>query len=378
MSSRARKLGLPLLILGLTAGLIVLMMATRPRLVPMERPEHVWPVEAVSAHYADHQPTLELYGEIVAGRRSELRPQVAGEVVAIGPGLHEGASVQQGELLLKVDPFDYETALAEQRALLNEAEASLEKLQRDLARSERLYREKNISEQALDDARLAVVQQQALVEQRRIAVKRAERDLADTQLRAPFAGVLANVNADVGKRITDFGNDLVAELIDTSQLEVRFNLSNAQFGRLQASGEPLLGRPLTVRWDVGEERLSYPARIARLGPEIDATTGGVTVFARIDSGGRQTELRPGAFVAVRLPDRVYPAAIEVPDTALYGEDRVYVVVGERLQARRVQVVGRAGQSLYLRSTGEPAIAEGEPIVITQLSEAGPGARVVLR
>jgi len=378
MRMRLKRLGLPLLILGSTAALIVLIIATRPRLVPVAKPEHLWPVETVTARFADHQPWLVLYGEIVAGRRSELRPQVAGEVIEIGPGLHEGASVRQGELLLRIDPFDYATALAEQRALLAEAEASLAKLERDLARTERLYQEKNVSEQALDDARLAVIQQQALLEQRRIAVQRAERDLADTRLRAPFDGVLANVNADVGKRITDFGSELVAELIDTSQLEVRFNLSNAQFGRLRASGEPLLGRAVDVTWEVGDQRVAYPASIARLGPEIDATTGGVTVYATIDTAGRQIDLRPGAFVSVRLLDRVYPSSVSVPDTALYGADQVYVVVDERLQARKIRILGRTGQALYIDSAGEPPIREGDLIVTTQLSEAGPGAKVALR
>ncbi len=378
MGTRLKRLGLPLLILGGTIALIALMIATRPRLVPVAKPERVWPVDTLVARYADHQPWLALYGEVVAGRRSELRPKVTGEVIAIGAGFHEGASVRQGELLLRIDPFDYETALAEQRALLAEAEASLAKLERDLARTEGLYRDKNVSEQALDDARLAVLQQQALLEQRRIAVQRAERDLADTRLLAPFDGVLANVNADVGKRITDFGSDLVAELIDTSQLEVRFNLSNAQFGRLQASEEPLPGRELELSWQVGDRQITYPASIARLGAEIDATTGGVAVYAIIDSGGRQTELRPGAFVSVRLLDRVYPGSISVPDTALYGEDRVYVVVDQRLQPRQVRILGRAGQSLFIASAGEPSIRDGDLIVTTQLSEAGPGARVALR
>ncbi|MDJ0928168.1 MAG: efflux RND transporter periplasmic adaptor subunit [Gammaproteobacteria bacterium] len=373
-----KQIGLPLVIVGMTAVVISLMIATRPELTPEESPERVWPVQAIAAKHQDMQPTLDLFGEVVAGRRSELRPQVAGVIVEMGKNLHEGSFVERGELLLRIDPFDYETGLAEQRSLLREAEARLEKLRRDLKRARDLFAEKNVSEQFLDDAELAVAEQEALVEQRSIGVRRAERDLRDTRLLAPFDGVLANVNADLGKQISDFGAEMIAEIIDTSRLEVRFNLSNAQYGRLLDSGEPVIGRAVEVVWEVGGDALRYPATIERVGAEITATTGGVELFAVIDSAGKQTELRPGAFVSVNVADKRYPAVLTAPDTALYGENTVYVVEDGRMSPRTVRVLGYAGSDIFLASDGEPAIVDGDNIVITQLREGGAGVRVVLR
>lgn len=375
---RARRALLPIVILAVTVGAIVVLMATRPRLQPVPTPERVWPVEIIAAKFGSVQPELQLFGEIVADRRSELRPQVAGIVIEMGPNLHEGGQVEAGELLLRIDPFDYETARAEQRSLLKEAQARLNKLRRDLARTQDLYQQKNISEQALDDAAIAVVEQEALVEQRQISLRRAERDLQDSRLVAPFAGVLANVKADIGTEFSDFGNAVVAELIDTSRLEARFSLTNTQFGRLVGSGEPLPGRPASVSWQVGNETIEFPATIQRLGAEVTASTGGVDVFAVIDSGGEQTALRPGAFVSVRLADRSYPNAMQIPESALYGEDTVYVVEDERLRARRVRILGYSGNYLIVGNAGEPAVRDGDAIVITQLREGGAGARVSVR
>lgn len=375
---RARRVALPTLIVAATAGVIVVLMATRPQLTPVETPERVWPVEAVEARFGTVQPELRLFGEIVAGRHSELRPQVEGLVVEMGANLHEGGQVEKGELLLRIDAFDFETALADNRSQLKEARSRLEKLRRDLKRTQNLYQQKNVSEQALDDAALAVVEQEALVEQREIAVRRAERDLQDTRLVAPFSGVLANVTADLGKEFTGFGNEIVADLIDTSRLEVRFSLTNAQYGRLAQREEPLLGMPVQVVWQVGKDTLSYSARIERLGAEVMATTGGVDVFATIDSGDQQSVLRPGVFVSVALADRSYDDVIRIPENALYGEDMVYVVDDGRLSPRQVEVLGYAGAELILKNAGDTPIQDGDQVVITKLREGGAGARVVLR
>ncbi|UCG71633.1 MAG: efflux RND transporter periplasmic adaptor subunit [Chromatiales bacterium] len=375
---RARRALLPLVIVAVTAGVIALMIATRPRLIRVPTPERVWPVEVVEARFGPLQPQLSLFGEIVGGRRSELRPQVAGLVVEIGPNLQEGGQVEKGELLLRIDPFDFETALAEQRSLLKESEARLEKLRRDLKRTQDLYAQKNVSEQALDDAALAVIEQEALVEQRVIGVRRAERDLADTQLAAPFAGVLANVAADLGKEFTGFGNEAVADLIDTSELEVRFSVTNAQYGRLAEDGEPLIGRLVAVSWQVGDATLVYPAVIERVGAEVTASTGGVDAFAAIDSSGEQTLLRPGVFVSVTLADRRYDNVISVPESALYGEDTVYVIEAGRMSPRQVKVAGYSGADLLVTNAGDPAIRDGDQVVVTQLREAGAGAQVTVR
>lgn len=375
---RARRAVLPLVILGVTVGVVVALMATRPRLTPVAMPERVWPVEVMEVRVGQVQPELELFGEIVADRRSELRPQVSGIVVEMGTNLHEGGQVSEGELLLRIDPFDYENSRSEQRSLLKVARARLEKLRRDLARTQDLYRQKNVSEQALDDAALAVVEQEALVEQREIGLRRAERDFTDTRLVAPFAGVLANVNADLGSEFSDFGNAVVAELIDTSRLNVRFSLTNAQFGRLASRGEPLPGRPVQVSWQMGTQTIDYPGRIERVGAEVMAATGGVDVYAAIDSAGEQTALRPGAFVSVRLADQSYDGVIRIPENALYGESMVYVVEEERMSPRTVKVLGYAGTGLIVAPDGEPALRDGDRLITTQLREGGAGARVLVR
>lgn len=373
--SRLKSIGLPLLVAAATLLVIAALMATRPRLEVTAAPERVWYVEVIEARQGTIRPQLNLFGEVVAGRRSELRPAVSGDMVRIGENFREGAKVSKGELLVQIDPFDYETDLAEQRSMLKESKVRLEVLRRELERARELHAADNVSQQFLDEAELDVAQQEAIVEQREIGVRRAERDLSMTRLVAPFDGIVHNVNAALGKHFSGFGADTVGELIDTSQIEVRFTLSNAQYGRLLQEGGSIIGRPATIGWDVGDSRFEYAAEIRRVGGQITSTTGGIEAYAVIEADENQVLLRPGAFVRVTLSDKAFADAFQAPDTALYGDDVIYVVEDERLSPRTVEVLGYAGSEALLRSAGEPPLSNGDRIVITQLREAGSGARV---
>ena len=371
----ARRGGVPLLVLLVTAVLIALLVVTRPTLVPEPHAERVWPVKSVEVRRETMRPQLALFGEIVAGRRSELRALVAGPISRIGKHFREGGVVTAGELLLEIDPFRYRTGLAERRAQLREAEVRLDQLQREHRRIEALYVEHTVSERDRDNAELSLRQHEAIVEQRRIDVERAGRDLADTRLVAPYAGVIGKLNANLGKQLGI--NDKVAELTDTGQLEVRFSLSNAEYGRLMSGGEELVGRAVTVTWKVGERDRKYPGRIARVGAEIISTTGGVDVYAVLEDGP-VPDLRPGAFVSVSVPDREYADVFVAPESALYGEDMLYVIVDSRLAVRRIELLGHAGDRIIFRSAGEPALVDGDRVVTTSLREAGVGVKVIDR
>jgi RND family efflux transporter MFP subunit len=372
MGAIARR---PLALIALTALVIVVLMATRPKLAPVALPERVWPVEVLEVWQQDEQPALNLFGQVAAGRRTELRALVPGRVVEVGPGFSEGAQVSSGDFLVQIDPFEYENNVAEQKALLAEAETHLRVVRRDLNRIRELFEEKNVSEQQMDDAGLAVKQQESTLEQRRIGLARANRDLEDSRLIAPFDGVVNSVSADLGKLLSS--NDKVAEIIDTSLLEVRFTLSKSQYGRILEAGEQLQGRAVEVSWQVGAGTLSYAANVERVGAEIDSTTGGVDVYAVIDPD-EKTLLRPGAFVWTRIADRKYENVFRAPESALYGNE-VYVVTKEgRLAAKPIEIQGYAGDEVLFISAGEPVINDGDKVVITQIREGGAGIKVELR
>lgn len=67
-----------------------------------------------------------------------------------------------------------------------------------------------------------------------------------------------------------------------------------------------------------------------------------------------------------------------PESALYGESMLYVIADSRLAERRIEVLGHDGNDIIFRSAGEPALADGDRVVTTQLREAGVGVKVIDR
>jgi RND family efflux transporter MFP subunit len=408
------KIVFPLAVLGVGALTAFSLWASRTVVEPSAPAERVWLVSAQRVEIADVQPDIELFGDIVAGRQVELRAFVAGPVLEVGPALVEGGIVRRGELILRIDPFDYQAVLDERRALLSEARARLKEFtaryQADQAvlerhteqlaltarsrqRSEQLRARGTVSEKSLDDAKLAhsrqeqlvvsgrsnVTAQSARIEQQRAAisrlevgVRRARRDLARSRVTAPFDGFVFDTAAQVGKRISV--NDRIARLVDAGRLEASIHLSDRQYGRLAGDPRGAVGRPVSVNWQAGERTFEFVAVVDRVSARIDAASGGVDLYARLSGTGVEQPLRPGAFVSLRLPDQVYAAVARVSESALYQGGLVYAVVEGRLEPRQVEVVARVGNEVLLR--GE--LETGDQVLTTRLSEVGPGVKVEVR
>ncbi len=410
---RLTKIVAPIVIVAAAVASAGYLKATRPVVEPTLPEERAWPVTVVSAARVDAQPELRLFGEIVAGREVELRPLVAGTVIDVGPRFLNGGVVREGELLIAIDPFDYradvdefEARIAESKARVAEIGATIaatnqiithdrEQLalsRADVDRREKLAGTAAVSKKALDDSRLAlsrseqqlltrgelvnrlaarVDEEQAVLARWKVSLRRARRDLERTRLVAPFDGFLIDTETAIGKRVGV--GDPIARLIDAGRLEAKFHLSDRAFARLLAAGG-YQGRSARVVWRLAGSGIVHDAVIDRLESEIDATSGGVELYARLDGVGVDTVLRPGAFVEVRVPDRIYADVVRLPERALHQGDTVYTVVDDRLEPRVVEVVVRSGEEVFVRGD----LAPDDRIVTVRFPEIGPGVRVAVR
>ena len=405
------KLILPALVLSVGVGSYVYFKATRPE--PPKRPQkaQIWPIQVHKVVFSDHQPQLRLYGETVSGRQVEMRALVGGKVVEVGANLREGGEVTAGETLLKIDPFTYDGAVIQAKANLDEAEARLvearaslatdrdalkrakEQLKigkKDLSRALKLVKRKTLSQKSVDDRRLVVSQREQSVEQYQNSLKvqdarirqlqaviarskwslrQAERNLKDTVLRAPFDAYVSGTNAELGRLLNV--NDKVASLLDKTWVDVRFVLSDGQYGSIIAENGSVIGRTVEVIWRVGNAPVTYTAKIERVAAQISAQSGGVQVYARIVDPLRPVIIRAGAFVEVMVPDRLYESVVQLPQTSLYGGNKVYVVKDGVLQEREVALVSMTGKDILV--TGD--LNQGEEVLQSRLSTAGEGVRV---
>ena len=358
---KIKRVNPTLLLLVGTFLIISLLRATKDETVMLVVEEKSWPVSVIEAQYDNVQPTLALFGEVITSRRSELRALVGGQVVEVGENFKEGAVVEKGELLLRVDDFEYRNSVTEETA-------KLEVMNRDFERADELFKQGSISEQFRDNALLERTQQE-------IVLSEVEKDLRDTELFAPFDGVINDVQATLGKQVSTF-NDKIGEIIDIKNMEVRFSISKAQYGRLLEDESEIVGRAIEMKWTVGQRDLIFDASISRVGAEITSNTGGVNIFANIElDNDQETPLRPGAFVRLRMPDKTYESVISIPETAVYEDEYIYIIKDERLKKAVIVIFGYDQSNVLIQPTDELMIQNGDLIVTNQLREAGEGVKV---
>ena len=375
---RSARVLVPLAFLLLAVAIAAALIATRPQVAPKPVAERSWTVAAISAEPTDIRPIRKFYGTVVAPRRVDIRSEVAGKVQSTSTRFVEGGIVEAGDLLVEVDPFDYETALRETesdikgtRSLIEREDERIKLLRRDVARREKLQGSGAGSEKALDDARLTLTQalqtqieRENRLEKLEVERERIRRSLEDTKITAPADGFLVDVTTAIGKYVTVA--DTLAKLVPAAGLEARFHVGSGAFTRF-LSGGSYRDVPATVLW-AGHE---YKAVLNRVESEITTASGGIEVFARIEGLTLDTNLRPGAFVEVLVPGALYAGVVRVPEEAVHGGDTVYAIVDGRLVPRQVEIAGRDGSDAFVRGDFKP----DDRLVVTRFPEIGPGLKV---
>ncbi|WP_341760077.1 efflux RND transporter periplasmic adaptor subunit [Candidatus Endowatersipora endosymbiont of Watersipora subatra] len=403
-----------LIIFSILYGAYILsshMIDNKPR--TQERPvfNPVYTVETYQAQKADNQPIIVTYGQTIAARNVDLRALVSGEIVSVNPRLKEGAKIAKGESLVKIDRFDYEVALVEAQSNLKETKARMTESQAhisleysklnsareqlafaelDIERAKQLYQSGTMTQQQLENRKLILSQRQQAfdlsknmikVQEARVKqlnaslfrlkwrIKQAKKKLRSTTLIAPFTGIVKSSTAGIGRMI--MANDVVVSLYESNTLEVKFTLTDEQYGRIQSSKTGLIGRAITITWILGEQRYRWPAKIERLSAEVSSTNGGIEVFARISTQNNTITLRPNTFVKIEMPDLLFKDTYRIPDSALYESNAIYCVVDGKLKKQIVNILAFDGESIILSS----GLENGDQVLTTRMTGVHEGLSV---
>jgi RND family efflux transporter MFP subunit len=384
-SQRTRlKFELPVLVLCL-AGLAADRMI-KHRKPPEDRPPVVIPllVRTADAHESDVRITVRSHGTVVPRARGHLAPEISGRVAEVSPALENGGFFEEGEVLARIDPQDYELAVVRARAQVAQAEARLQREEAEAAVARREWERLGegkptdlvLREPQLAEARAALASARAILLQ-------SERDLERTEIRAPYAGRILEKLVDVG----DFVNRgaPLARIYATDYGEVRIPVPDDQIAFVdlpldpRGSSEKPPGPPVTLRTRFAGEDLEWRGTIVRTEGEIDPKSRMVTAVARIeDPYGRTRKtvgppLAVGLFVEAEIAGETARGVVEIPRSALRGRDTVWVVEDGRLRFREVEVL-RAGIETALIRSG---LEEGDRICLSSIEAATEGMRVRL-
>ncbi len=332
-------------------------------------------MEVVRASPGDLREEVRAAGKIAPRLEVNVFAKLAGR--ARGVFADVGDVVREGQLLVKLEDDELaaqvrqaEAALAVAEANQRAAAANLEDARRNLERLEFLYSQGAVPLQQLEQARLRYAQAaagvpEAQVAQARAALELARLQLANTEVRAPVAGVVAARFIDPGEVAAPTQPLFTIVSIDTVFLELGVTedvVAKIREGDEVAVRVPALGR-------------SFTGRISFAAPAADARTRQYTVKVSLPNPERL--LRPGMSGEARFVVGVRRGVLRVPASAVLtrgGEAFVYVVAGGRAAARRVEPGVLAGGYREVRSGLRP----GELVVVAGQDFLSDGARVVVR
>ena len=276
---------LPLVVLGLAGFAALTMIRNRP--VVETQPVQIAP-PGVRVHVVELQDVaLSVISEGTVRPRTDspVVPEISGRVTSVSDSFVEGGFFEVDDVLVTIDPFDYQQAvvsaraqLAQTRLRLAEEEAEAEVAQREweeLGRGD--PRELTLRKPQLEDANAAVAAAEA-------NVVRAERDLERAEIRAPYAGRVRRKSVDLGQFVT-VGNP-IATIYAVDIAEIRLPLPDEELAYLDLplsyrGSESRPGPPVEVRTTFAGQTYSWDGRVVRTESEIDPVSRMVQVVAEV-------------------------------------------------------------------------------------------------
>jgi membrane fusion protein (multidrug efflux system) len=313
------------------------------------------PPETVASAVAQAEQWPEVIpavGSVSAAQGVTVAPEIPGTVSKIA--FESGATVQQGDLLLKLDT-------SSEDAQLRSAEAQVDLARQTLERTQKLRADNTVSQSELDTADATLKQAQAAADTIRATI-------AKKNITAPFSGKL-------GIRLVNLGESLAAgqgivSLQSLTPLFVDFSLPQQELARLQPG--------LKVR-AVAD---AYPGQVfegelAVVSPDLDAVTRSIRLRAKFENAEEQ--LRAGMFVRVSVVLPESKPVLTIPSTAILSApfgDSVYVITGStNLVAQQTFI--RTGRAQGDFVSVESGLKAGDRVVSAGVFKLHNGASVVI-
>jgi RND family efflux transporter MFP subunit len=373
-----KKILYPILVLVLGLGVAFIIGSNKPALNPTLYEPTPRTVRVTQVRSGSEYLGISSQGTVQPRSQSELIPEVSGRVVWISPSLIAGGSFREGDTLLRIDAADYLSALQRSEAQLKRSEVEYSFASDELRRLQKLYKQQLASQQQLDSARRTAQVAEANLNDSRASTDQARRDLARTEVHAPFDGLVRNEQVDLGQFVTR--GQSIGTIYATDYVEVRLPISADQRAYL---GLPISTRgqiaqgdrpPVTVASDFGATRLLWAGELVRLEAVIDERSRMIYGVARLHiEENEETPLLPvGMFVQAEIRGRKVDNVIRLPRSAMRDNNQVLVVDAEnRLHFRQVKVL-RLEHDDMLISEG---LVDGERVCISAMQTVVEGMLV---
>ena len=335
-------------------------------------------VDVLKAKARNTKAVVTAMGSVVAARQIVLRAQVAGEVSELSANFTPGGRVAKGEVLLRLDPADYEVELKKAKASLEKAKAdyNIEQGYQQVAKEEMKLMEK-AGKLQMDSAALALRKPQlnkarADVTTAEASLKKAELNLARTVIKAPFNALITERAVNLGSQVSSHGE--LATLVGTDEYWVEAALPIDRLSKLDLGADG--AAPAVIKSASGQMRWS--GRTLRSTGTLNQNSRMAKVIIAVpdplepEITGAPRPLILGDYVSVEIQGVDISQAIELPRTALRDGGSVWVLNQDRLNIRKVNLAWKEKERVFVNEGLEP----GDLVITSELNAAVEGMQLV--
>lgn len=379
---------LPVLILG-GCGYAAWWLISNPPVQPqMEAPPSLVRVEGTALHRTQYDLQVRSQGTVQPRTRSALLPEVSGKIIEMNPSFRPGGFFAKDEVLMKLDPVDYDTAIVIAKAAQAQAEVTLaeEQARADQARENWKAMGRTGTPSALVQRAPQLSLAEADVASAKARVLKAQRDLERTIIRAPYAGQVMEQSVDVGQFVTQgttlgrvFAVDYVEIRLPLPERESQF-LKLPQPFRDQSESE---SAKVKLRSMVAGKPVFWEGRIVRVESSLDERTRQATAVAQVtDPYARRPDGAPpltiGAFVEAEIAGQALQDVYIIPRNAVRAGNEIILIDRPQNKLRRMNVeplVSTEAHIVISASTPQ-APKEGDVLCLTPIPFPADGARVL--
>jgi RND family efflux transporter MFP subunit len=344
-------------------------------------PTPVIAVETVTITPKKYQVMISSFGRIEPRTQGNLVAQVSGQIIEVSPNFCDGCFFAEREVLVTIDPRDYEIQVDIAAAELANAEvnyAEQQVLAEQAVKDRKTLRKKGVaSDFALHIPQLAAAKSQ--IGAAKAKLNKAKLDVERTQIRAPYYGRILTKSVDIGEVVS--ANTSLASMYSTDLVEVNLPIKDSELPLINLPEPATSGKNGTTTRamiinKLGDSEQSWPAVLVRTAGAIDEQSQQLSVTAQIDnpySGGKdgRRPLKIGQYVTAKIDGKTIPNAIVIPNAAIYQGSYVYLYKDGLLQHREVEIAWQNSTEALIRK----GISAGEQLVLTPLGRVSSGTPV---
>ena len=364
--------------------LAVMMNVLQPDAEKTSEPEAAIAVKTEIVTKAQLAMHVESQGIVAPRTRTRIISEVSGLVLDVADAFVVGGTFKAGDMLLKLDPTDYEVALQRAKAKVISFKALMEL---ENARSVQAEKEWGMTGRPTSEAPLLALRRPYLLEaeanllQAKAEVRQAEIKLSKTIIRASYAGMVSEKLADIGQFVTM--GTAIGETFAIDFVEIRLPLSEKDLTMMDglSSQVELRKKQITLTGTVDGTVTSWLATLARSEGVVDELNRSQYIVARVadpyglDDSDRQVPLRVGTFVKASIQGKVLKDVFKVPRSALLEGSRIGLVDDQALLKIISVEVASTDDNHYYISEG---LQDGHQIVTSALGTPIEGLKLRIK